>query len=70
MAVSKSVVPDPEREGQFAFLCPQCEFVSAGWPTKSGADQRGKQHANEHETGEPVPELIESGIPGAVAEGA
>lgn len=40
------------------FEC-ECGFVSAGWPTKKAAEARGKQHAAEHETGEPMPELVD-----------
>lgn len=75
MAKNDNVVPDPEREGKFAFVCPigfpHCgkegeSFVSAGWPTKAGAAERGAQHLAEHETGEPMPTLADSGIAGAV----
>lgn len=39
------------------FTCPDCGFTSTGWPTKKAADARGKQHANEHETGELMDDL-------------
>lgn len=39
------------------YECPDCEFVSTGWPTKKAAGERGQQHQAEHETGEPMPEL-------------
>jgi hypothetical protein len=65
VAKSDNIVPDPEREGKYAFLCPLCEFTSAGWPSKTGATQRGDQHFADHE-GTPTPELAESGITGAV----
>ena len=39
------------------FTCALCGFVSAGWPSKAQAQARGEQHAAEHETGEPMPEL-------------
>lgn len=65
MAMSDNIVPDPDREGRHAFLCPSCVFVSTGWPTKTSASQRGQQHLTEHESGEPMPELLESGINGA-----
>lgn len=34
-------------------------FHSSGWPTKDVANARGAQHLNEHENGEPMPELAE-----------
>ena len=43
-----------------------CGFVSRGWPTKKAAAERGAQHQAEHDSGEPMPELAESGISGAV----
>lgn len=42
-----------------------CGFVSDGWPTKAAAGERMSQHLDEHATGEPMPELAESGIKGA-----
>jgi hypothetical protein len=39
------------------YECPECEFISTGWPTKKAATARGRQHKAEHETGEPMPEL-------------
>lgn len=51
------------------YTCPDCGFTSTGWPTKKAAAERGKQHQTEHETGEPAPELADSGIiAGAVKE--
>lgn len=37
-------------------------FVSKGWPTKEARDERARQHAAEHETKEPMPELVNSGL--------
>lgn len=34
-----------------------CEFTSLGWPTKAAAKARGAEHAAEHASGEPMPEL-------------
>lgn len=39
------------------YECPDCDFVSRGWPTKKAATERGQQHQAEHETGVPMPEL-------------
>jgi hypothetical protein len=36
-----------------------CGFTSTGWPTKADRDARAKQHAAEHETGKPMPELAD-----------
>lgn len=46
---------------KFDFVCevPRCGFVSYGWTTKEQADARAEQHKNEHDTGEPMVELIE-----------
>lgn len=44
------------------YVCEDCGFVSSGWPTKKAASERGEQHAAEHESGEPMPELAESGV--------
>lgn len=41
------------------YECPDCDFTSTGWPTKKAANARGKQHAAEHETGDPMPELVD-----------
>ena len=41
------------------YECPECGFASSGWSTKKARDERAKQHKAEHETGEPMPELIE-----------
>lgn len=43
------------------YECPVegCGFVSRGWPSKSAAAERGRQHKAEHETGEPMPELAD-----------
>jgi hypothetical protein len=38
------------------FAC-ECGFVSAGHSTKRSRDARLAQHRQEHETGEPMPEL-------------
>jgi hypothetical protein len=36
-----------------------CGFLTSGWPTKALATERIGQHAAEHDTGEPMPELEE-----------
>lgn len=36
-----------------------CGWTTSGWSTRSQADARLAQHLEEHETGEPMPELIE-----------
>lgn len=36
-----------------------CGFKSQGWATKGLAEARGKEHANEHETGELMTEIVE-----------
>ena len=43
------------------YQCPDpgCGFTSEGWPTKKARDARGRQHQAEHDTGEPMPELID-----------
>jgi hypothetical protein len=78
VAANPNVHPDPhpDREGKFAYVCPmrqgtpgECGWVSYGWDTKKGAAERGAQHQAEHETGEPIPELADSGIAGAVQGG-
>lgn len=61
-----AVVPD--EDDTYTFVCPECDprrgdaFVSMRWPTKSAATERGKQHLAEHESGEPMPELADSGL--------
>ena len=40
------------------FQCPKCEFVSRGWATEEQAAARGAEHLNEHETGQPMTELV------------
>lgn len=42
------------------FQCPKpgCEFASLGWATDEQADARGAEHLNEHDTGEPMTELV------------
>lgn len=50
------------------YTCDRCDFTSEGWPTQKAARDRGKQHTAEHDSGEPMPELAESGIRGAVQE--
>lgn len=45
-----------------------CSFVSAGWPTKAAAGERMSQHLDEHASGEPMPELHNSGIRGSMGE--
>jgi hypothetical protein len=37
--------------GDWAFLCADCEFESKGWESQSAAAERGKQHYREHRTG-------------------
>lgn len=39
------------------YVCPDCGFTSANWPTKKAAAERGEEHQAEHETGEPMREL-------------
>jgi hypothetical protein len=50
-----------EGPGGWDFTCPApdgvCTFTSTGWPTKKLADARGRQHLDEHETGQVMPEL-------------
>lgn len=41
------------------YVCPDCGFASTDWPTKKLANDRGKQHQTEHETGKPMPELAD-----------
>jgi hypothetical protein len=55
-------------DGEYGFKCPEpgCEFTSRGWRTKKSATERGDQHLAEHETGEAMAELADSGIDGAV----
>lgn len=36
-----------------------CHFFSGGWATAELAEARYNQHLEEHETGEPMPELVE-----------
>lgn len=67
---------EPESEG-FDFECDldvlgraieegspvaRCGFVSRGWPTYEARNARAEQHYHEHETGEPMPELVDAGI--------
>lgn len=40
------------------YVCPDCGFTSYGWPDQESADARGERHQTEHETGEPMPELV------------
>jgi len=44
-------------EDTYTYTCPDCEFKSGGWSTKSVATERGKQHAREHESGKPMQDL-------------
>ena len=46
----------PLPEGSAA---PPCGFVSSNWPTKADALARSEAHFAEHESGEPMAELIE-----------
>lgn len=57
-------------EGTFDFECPKTDgscgpgvfgrgFTSTEWPTREQAETRGEQHLGEHETQEPMPELME-----------
>lgn len=34
-----------------------CEWKSTGWPSKKQAQERARQHDEEHETQQPMPEL-------------
>lgn len=43
----------------YDFVCPVCGFMSRRWATKAAASARAKQHATEHETGKPMPELAD-----------
>ena len=36
---------------------PESRFMSTNWPTAELAAERGQQHIDEHETGEPMPDL-------------
>lgn len=45
--------------GAWDYECPACEFVSTGWATKKLAAERGEQHEAEHETGEPMQEMVD-----------
>lgn len=46
---------------KFDFECDvdRCGFTSRGWHTAEAAEARGTEHHNEHETGEPMTELVE-----------
>lgn len=45
-------------DGTWTGQCAQpCGFRSDGWPTKKVAEARMTQHAAEHDTGQPMPEL-------------
>lgn len=39
-----------------------CGFASRGWSTYEARNERAAQHQAEHATGEPMPELVDSGI--------
>lgn len=54
--VSKAV---DRSDGGWDFGCPDCEFTSTGWGTRKAAEERGQQHADEHSTGVPMPELAD-----------
>lgn len=42
------------------FVCSApCGFVSSGWATEEAAKERAVQHATEHKTNEPMPEMAE-----------
>lgn len=43
--------------GGYDFRCTDCGFESNGWRTQALARSRGEQHAQEHESGKPMPEL-------------
>lgn len=48
-----------EKDGDtYGFTCP-CGFTSTGWEVKAAAVARDKQHATEHDTGQPMPELAD-----------
>lgn len=42
----------------YDFEC-ACGFTSTGWAQKKQATARGAEHTAEHETGEPMRELVE-----------
>lgn len=42
---------------EVACAMPRCGFKTTGWPTKKAAESRHAEHMQEHETGEPMPEL-------------
>lgn len=42
-----------------AYTCPVCGFSSVGHETKKQRDFRGKQHEEEHESGQIMPEIAE-----------
>lgn len=49
--------------GKYDFLCDfpagTCApFLSQGWETEAQAEARGAEHLAEHETGEPMTELV------------
>jgi hypothetical protein len=46
-----------EEDGGWSFACPSCPFTSTGWPTKKEAEGRGREHRDEHESGEPMSAL-------------
>jgi hypothetical protein len=52
-------VPVDKSDGGHDYACPMCEFTSTGWPSKTHATSRGKQHENEHATGELMQPLHE-----------
>lgn len=63
----KAVTPR-ESEGNtvYDFVCPvqRCggnrgPFESLEWPNRKDAEARARQHLEEHETSEPMPELAE-----------
>lgn len=56
-----SVHADRSAPATFDYCCPVpgCRWQSKAWPEEHMAVERGMQHALEHETGVPAPELLE-----------
>lgn len=52
------------RNNGYGFECGRdgCGFTSTGWPTEAAALERQQQHEDEHDTGSPMPELVDSGL--------
>jgi hypothetical protein len=60
MAKEENEAEVASEEG-YGFECPRpgCGFRSDGWRLKKHSVARAKQHDEEHETGEPMPELAD-----------